>query len=210
MLASLPFTLELAMVHGFPSGNPQGAFFPSSFRWERRLDSGHPSRRLRGGNRRIGRNARKGVPGKKQASPSPRPGLLEKKLVRPPEGKQPKSFYHKTGFLSSLFSLLSESIRCRISESMGLGNPGNLKLLIRRLPRLRRNRRDRNAADKSHDRRQSRRLENREPLKADSTGSHLKVAFAPGARPGGKGLVGKNHEALLISWTGRANPSCPP
>ncbi len=28
-----------------------------------------------------------------------------------------------------------------------------------------------------------------------------------GARPGGKDLLGKNHEAASISWTGRAKPS---
>jgi hypothetical protein len=31
-----------------------------------------------------------------------------------------------------------------------------------------------------------------------------------GARPGGKDLLGKNHEAASVSWTGRANPPNPP
>ena len=31
-----------------------------------------------------------------------------------------------------------------------------------------------------------------------------------GARPGGKDLLGKNHEAASVSWPGRANPPSPP
>jgi len=50
-------------------------------------------------------------------------------------------------------------------------------------------------------------LKNRELLKAD-------LAPPQGgprvdAKPGGKELLGKNHEAASVSWTGRANPLTP-
>jgi hypothetical protein len=50
-------------------------------------------------------------------------------------------------------------------------------------------------------------MKNSEPLKADGNGHPLQVCLPPGARPGSKDLLRKNHEAASISWTGRANRS---
>lgn len=52
-------------------------------------------------------------------------------------------------------------------------------------------------------------LENQEPLKADSTGGPPEGGLRKSARPGRKGLVGKNHEVPSIPWTGRTNRSSP-
>jgi hypothetical protein len=49
-------------------------------------------------------------------------------------------------------------------------------------------------------------LKNREPLKADDKWPPPKGPIPSVARPGGKGLARRNHEAPLIPWNGRAQP----
>jgi len=47
-------------------------------------------------------------------------------------------------------------------------------------------------------------LKPREPLKADDQWPPSKGGLPSVARPGGKGLARRNHEAPLIPWNGRA------
>jgi hypothetical protein len=48
-------------------------------------------------------------------------------------------------------------------------------------------------------------LKPREPLKADDQWPPSKGGLPSVARPGGKGLARRNHEAPLIPWNGRAS-----
>jgi hypothetical protein len=52
-------------------------------------------------------------------------------------------------------------------------------------------------------------LQSQEPLKADSAEGAPEGGLRKSARPGGKDLVGKTHEAPSIPWIGRANHSRP-
>jgi len=52
-------------------------------------------------------------------------------------------------------------------------------------------------------------LEKLESLKADSPREPHEDGLPSGARPGGKDLVRKNHEAASISWNGRASRCFP-
>jgi len=49
-------------------------------------------------------------------------------------------------------------------------------------------------------------LKNREPLKADNQWPPSEGGLPSVARPGGKGLARRNHEAPSIPWNGRAQP----
>ena len=59
---------------------------------------------------------------------------------------------------------------------------------------------------KSHDLRQSRRLGKQGTAQSGLNGAPPKGGPQLGARPGGKELLAKNHEAASVPWTGRANP----
>jgi hypothetical protein len=59
---------------------------------------------------------------------------------------------------------------------------------------------------KSHDLRQSRRLEKQGTAQSGLNWAPPKDGPQLGARPGGKELLTKNHEAASVPWTGRANP----
>ena len=56
----------------------------------------------------------------------------------------------------------------------------------------------------SHDLRQNRRLEKQGTAQSELNWTPSAGGPQLGARPGGKDLLGKNHEAPSISWTGRA------
>ena len=58
--------------------------------------------------------------------------------------------------------------------------------------------------------RQGRRHEKQGTAQRGLKGTPPKGGLRLGARPGGKDLLGKNHEAASISWTGRANRPDPP
>ena len=49
-------------------------------------------------------------------------------------------------------------------------------------------------------------MKNREHAQSGLKWASPKGGLQFGARPGGKELLGKNHEAASVSWTGRANP----
>ena len=62
----------------------------------------------------------------------------------------------------------------------------------------------------SHDLRRSRRFAKPKTAQSGLPGGPPEGGLRKSARPGGKGLVGKNHEAPSTPWTGRANRSRPP